>query len=111
MSHILSGLAAIFGLPESKFRPHARDVGGGFGIRSDAYPEYCAALLAARQLGRPVKWVVVALRDLRQRLPRPRRAAERGARARPRREVPRPPLAVVLNMGAYLSQPGPIINT
>jgi carbon-monoxide dehydrogenase large subunit len=57
ISHILSGLTTIFRLPESKFRPHARDVGGGFGIRSDAYVEYGAALLAARTLGRPLKWV------------------------------------------------------
>src|SRR6266581_1462611 len=57
ISHILSGLSGIFGLPESKFRPHFQDVGGGFGIRSDAYVEYSAALLAAKKLGRPVKWV------------------------------------------------------
>jgi len=54
---MMPGLTGAFGLPAEKFRIHARDVGGGFGIRSQAYPEYCALLFAARALGRPVKWV------------------------------------------------------
>jgi carbon-monoxide dehydrogenase large subunit len=33
------------------------DVGGSFGTRSNPYPEYFLSLLAARLLGRPVKWV------------------------------------------------------
>ncbi|MBI4194737.1 MAG: xanthine dehydrogenase family protein molybdopterin-binding subunit [Betaproteobacteria bacterium] len=50
-------LAAYTGLPEEKFRIMAHDVGGAFGQRSLAYPEYCMQLLAAKQLGRPVKWI------------------------------------------------------
>ncbi|OGA43933.1 MAG: hypothetical protein A3G24_24110 [Betaproteobacteria bacterium RIFCSPLOWO2_12_FULL_62_13] len=50
-------LAAYTGVPEEKFRIMARDVGGAFGQRSLAYPEYCAQMLAARETGRPVKWV------------------------------------------------------
>jgi len=34
---------------------HAKDVGGGFGIRSDAYVEYCALMLAAEDARQPVK--------------------------------------------------------
>jgi carbon-monoxide dehydrogenase large subunit len=44
-------------LPEDRFRVIAKDVGGGFGQRSAAYPEYCAILIAAKDTGRPVKWV------------------------------------------------------
>jgi len=33
----------------------AEDVGGGFGVRFNMYPEYCAVLLAAKKTGRPVK--------------------------------------------------------
>ena len=33
------------------------DVGGSFGTRSAPYPEYLLSMLAARTLGRPVKWV------------------------------------------------------
>jgi carbon-monoxide dehydrogenase large subunit len=32
------------------------DVGGGFGMKAQAYPEYGAILYAARKCGRPVKW-------------------------------------------------------
>ena len=42
---------------EEKLRVHAHDVGGGFGIRGEAYSEYCALMLAAKKAGRPVKWV------------------------------------------------------
>lgn len=34
----------------------AEDVGGSFGTRGVLYPEVCAAMLAAKRLGRPVKW-------------------------------------------------------
>ena len=111
ISHILSGLTTIFGLPESKFRPHARDVGGGFGIRSDAYVEYCAALVAARRLGRPVKWVSsrseTFLSDYHG----------RDVRLNGELALDRDGKFIAIrfrwfcNMGAYLSQPGPIIST
>jgi len=32
------------------------DVGGGFGMKAQAYPKYAAILYAARKVGRPVKW-------------------------------------------------------
>jgi carbon-monoxide dehydrogenase large subunit len=57
MTLMLGGLSAIIGHPVDRIRLHARDVGGGFGIRSDVYAEYCAAMLAAKTLGKPVKWV------------------------------------------------------
>jgi carbon-monoxide dehydrogenase large subunit len=50
-------LAAYMNMPEEKFRVMARDVGGAFGQRSLGYPEYCMQLLAAKEIGRPVKWV------------------------------------------------------
>ena len=54
---MLPNFAAITGVPAERIRLHARDVGGGFGIRSQAYPEYSALMHAAKALGRPVKWV------------------------------------------------------
>ena len=50
-------LAGYTKVPEDKIEVVARDVGGGFGCRSMGYPEYCAAMLAARATGRPVKWI------------------------------------------------------
>lgn len=50
-------LSAYTKVPEDKLEIVAREVGGGFGQRSTAYPEYCAVMLAAKATGRPVKWV------------------------------------------------------
>jgi carbon-monoxide dehydrogenase large subunit len=44
-------------VPEDKLIFDTRDVGGGFGQRTVAYPEYCALMIAAKALGKPVKWV------------------------------------------------------
>jgi len=50
-------LAAITDVPEEKLVVHAQDIGGSFGQRSAAYPEYCMQMLAAKELGRPVRWI------------------------------------------------------
>jgi len=50
-------LSAVLGVPLEKVRVVAEEVGGGFGVRFNAYPEYGALLYAAKKLGRPVKWV------------------------------------------------------
>ena len=50
-------VAPVLGVPPEKIRVIAEEVGGGFGVRFNTYPEYCAALAAAKKLGRPVKWV------------------------------------------------------
>jgi len=50
-------MATVLGVPAEKIRVIAEEVGGGFGVRFNIYPEYCALLLAAKKLGRPVKWV------------------------------------------------------
>jgi carbon-monoxide dehydrogenase large subunit len=57
LSMMMPNFVAITGVPAERIRLHARDVGGGFGIRSQAYPEYIALMHAARLAGRPVKWV------------------------------------------------------
>ena len=49
-------LSAVLGVPPEKLRVVAEEVGGGFGVRFNAYPEYGALLYAAKKLGRPVKW-------------------------------------------------------
>ena len=57
MTGMRDGLAALTGVKPDHIRVHAQDVGGAFGIRGAAYPEYAALALAARVTGRPVKWV------------------------------------------------------
>ena len=56
--HILRfGLSLVLGIPESKLRVIAPDVGGGFGSKLDVYAEEALAVALALRLGRPVKWV------------------------------------------------------
>src|SRR5205823_11896072 len=56
--HILKvTLSMVMGMPESKLRVIAPDVGGGFGSKLNVYAEEAIALAIARRLGRPVKWI------------------------------------------------------
>ena len=54
---IRTAVAAAMGLPESRVRVVSPDVGGGFGVKAQAYPEEVACALAAMALGHPVKWI------------------------------------------------------
>ena len=49
--------AAALAVPPSRVRFVARDVGGGFGSKNFAYPEYPLVAWAARRTARPVKWI------------------------------------------------------
>ncbi len=108
---MVPSLGAILGFPAEKIRLHALDVGGGFGIRSDAYAEYVALMLASRRLGRPVKWVGSRFETM---------VSDyhgRGAKLMGELGLDRDGRFVALrvnwivNAGACLSQPGPLINT
>jgi carbon-monoxide dehydrogenase large subunit len=57
VSGMLGFLSAITGWPVDSIRVHTQDVGGSFGLRGTASPEHALLMLAARQLGRPVRWV------------------------------------------------------
>ncbi|MGD9924481.1 MAG: xanthine dehydrogenase family protein molybdopterin-binding subunit, partial [Pseudorhodoplanes sp.] len=46
----------VFKVPLSDIRVLTYDIGGGFGMKAQTYPEYGAILYAARKTGRPVKW-------------------------------------------------------
>ena len=49
-------LAEILNVPPGNLRVLTGNVGGSFGMKAQAYPEYVCLLHAARLLGRPVKW-------------------------------------------------------
>ena len=49
-------LSGIMGVPVEKLQVLTGNVGGSFGMKASAYPEYVCLLHAARSLGRPVKW-------------------------------------------------------
>lgn len=49
--------AFVFGIPETKMRVIAPQVGGGFGTKIYLYPEYVLVTALAKKLGQPVKWM------------------------------------------------------
>ena len=104
-------LSAVLGVPPEKIRVIAEEVGGGFGVRFNLYPEYCAALYAAKQLGRPVKWTgsrsEVFLADEQARDVRSRGELALDANGR----ILGMRFDMVANLGAYLAPTGPFINT
>lgn len=51
----------VFKIPLDRIRVLTPDVGGGFGVKVQAYPEYAAVLFASQKVGRPVKWTASRL--------------------------------------------------
>lgn len=57
-------LAAVLGMPAERLRVVAPDVGGAFGGKASLFPEEAVIALAARRLGRPVRWVATRGEEL-----------------------------------------------
>jgi aerobic carbon-monoxide dehydrogenase large subunit len=57
-------LAAMMQMPESAIDLIELDVGGGFGVRGEFYPEDFLIPFVARKLNRPVKWIEDRLEHL-----------------------------------------------
>jgi len=104
-------LSAVLGVPPEKIRVIAEEVGGGFGVRFNVYPEYCAVLFAAQKLGRPVKWTgsrsEVFLADEQARDVRVRGELALDAQGK----ILAMRFDMLANLGAYLAPTGPFINT
>ena len=104
-------VGAMLGVPPERIRVVAEEVGGGFGVRFNAYPEYGALLLAAKTLGRPVKWVgtrseiFVADEQARDILHKSELALDATGRILGMR------FEYLSNVGAYLAFTGSFINT
>jgi carbon-monoxide dehydrogenase large subunit len=112
-SHFIRNLLAehVFHVPENRIRVVTPDVGGGFGMKLFLYPEHVLVLWAAKELGRPVKWI-------------PDRSEAFMTDTQGRDNLTRLELAldealrftglsveVIANMGAYLSNFAPEIPT
>ncbi|WP_422002784.1 xanthine dehydrogenase family protein molybdopterin-binding subunit [Reyranella sp.] len=97
----------IFRMPPERIRLHAPDVGGGFGMKNFLYPEWILLLYAARALGQPVRWTAdrgeefVAGTQGRDIAARARLALDGSGRFLAL------DVAMVANLGAYLSGNGP----
>ncbi len=97
----------VFKVPLDRIQLHAPDVGGGFGMKNFLYPEWVLLLWAARRLGRPVRWIADRAeefvtgaqgRDIEARAKLALDAAGRFLAL---------DVAMVANLGAYLSGNGP----
>jgi len=103
--------APVLGVPPERVRIIAEEVGGGFGVRFNTYPEYCAVLLAAKQLGRPVKWtgtrseMFLADEQARDILHRAEAALDKDGRILGMR------FDFTCNLGAYVAFTGAFVNT
>jgi carbon-monoxide dehydrogenase large subunit len=97
----------VFKLPPERIRLHAPDVGGGFGTKNFLYPEWILLLWAARKLGRPVRWTAeradefVSSAQGRDLFARARLGLDADGRFLAL------DVAMVANLGAYLSGNGP----
>ncbi len=50
-------LVAIMKIPKERLRVVTDDVGGAFGLKTGAYPEYLALMVGAKKLKRPIHWM------------------------------------------------------
>jgi len=110
-SDLKTALANMTGLPWERFKIHSADVGGGFGVRNEIYPEFLAVMLAAKKTGRTVKWTGTRGETLSG------DHHARGADLIGELGVDRDGRFVglrvewLVNVGAFCSNAGPLINT
>ncbi len=104
-----TGLAHdVFGLPETQFRIVSPDVGGGFGMKNNVFPEDVLVVHAARVLGRPVRWTATRSEAMlsdhhgRDMVCRAELALDAGGRFLALRAD------AVYALGAYISSAGPV---
>ncbi len=105
------GLAVATGVPEDKIKVHAWDVGGGFGVRSEAYAEFPVVMHAAKLTGKPVKWVSTRTETMAS--DHHARAAKLSGELALDKDGKMIGLRVewIVDSGGYLSGAGPFINT
>ncbi len=110
-SDLKNALAQITGLGAERFRIHCADVGGGFGIRNEVYPEFLAVMLAAKKTGRAVKWTGTRSETILG--DHHGRAADLSGELGLDRDGRFVALRVewLVNLGAFCSNAGPLINT
>lgn len=101
----------VLDLPPQKLRVTTPDVGGGFGMKGFIYPEQPLVLIAAKKLGRPVRWSAERVESF--------LADDHGRDMRMKGELALDANGRILalritgdaNMGGYLSQFAPFIAT
>ncbi len=61
---VRAAVSASLHVPELKVRVSSPDVGGGFGMKANLYPDDILVLWAAKRCGRPVKWTATRSESL-----------------------------------------------
>jgi carbon-monoxide dehydrogenase large subunit len=103
--------ASVMKLPKEKLRVITEDVGGAFGLKSAAFPEYIALLVAARLTGRTVHWMssraeaFLSDNQARDTVSDAELALDANGKFLALR------LRVLANMGAYMASPGAHVAT
>ena len=101
----------VLDIPREKLRVITPDVGGGFGMKLFLYAEYLLVLWAARELGRPVKWIAergdsfISDSHGRDHVSHAELALDAEARFLGLR------VSTIANLGAHLSPAGPFVPT
>ncbi|MFM9968639.1 MAG: xanthine dehydrogenase family protein molybdopterin-binding subunit [Burkholderiales bacterium] len=101
--HVRQIVSAVLGISEADLRVVAPDVGGGFGMKANIYPEEALVLWAAMNVGRPVKWTgergegLAADQHGRHQITEAAMALDSGGRILALRS------SVCIDLGAYLS--------
>jgi aerobic carbon-monoxide dehydrogenase large subunit len=108
---VAAALSQITGVGRDSIRVHSADVGGAFGIRNEVYPEFLAVMLAAKKIGRAVKWIGSRAETISG--DHHGRAADLSGELALDRDGRFLALRVqwLVNLGAYCSNSGPLINT
>ncbi len=57
LNQVRTAIAGCLGVGENSIRVKAWDVGGGFGVKDQVYPEEVMASYVARKLKEPIKWI------------------------------------------------------
>src|SRR5216683_4981049 len=97
----------VFKLPLERIQLSAPDVGGGFGMKNFLYPEWVLLLWAARKLGRPIRWVAERAEEFVTGAQGRDIAATAKLALDASGRVLALDVAMVANLGAYLSANGP----
>jgi carbon-monoxide dehydrogenase large subunit len=104
-------VAGVMNFGKEKLRVITKDVGGGFGMKGFMYPEQPLVLIAAKNVGRPVRWISTRTEAFlsddhgRDMLTKGELALDTDGRILALR------ITGTANMGGYLSQFAPFIAT
>jgi aerobic carbon-monoxide dehydrogenase large subunit len=96
----------VFRIPKERVRVIAKDVGGGFGAKNTLYAEEALVLWAAKQIGRPVRWVSSRADGFLSDMQARDQAADASLAFDPAGKILGMRVQMLTNLGAYLGQRG-----